>query len=121
MSRKKIHDDSAVMVENAIAAMQDQKAEDIVVLDFRKIKNALCDYFVICHANNKTQVQAIVNTLEFKMRKDANSHAWSVEGEANAEWILMDYGSVIIHVFEESIRRFYQIENLWGDAEVSRY
>lgn len=121
MSKKKIHDDSKVMADYVVAAMQEQKAKEIVILDFTKIKNALSDYFVICHASNKTQIQAIVNTIEFNLRKEINSHAWSTEGEENAEWILMDYGSVIVHVFEESVRRFYQIENLWGDTDITRF
>jgi ribosome-associated protein len=105
--------DSRVSV--AIQASIDKKASNIVVLDLRKIAS-FTDYFVICTARASRQVQAIADEVEEQLRKQ-NSRTSHIEGYQAAEWVLMDYGDFVVHIFAESAREFYNLERLWRDAE----
>jgi ribosome-associated protein len=99
----------------AAAAAEDKKAIDLVVLKLVEI-TAFADYFLICSGNSSRQVQAIADEIEDRL-KQQKVRPLNIEGYNNAEWILMDYGSVIVHVFSENARRFYDLERLWRDAE----
>src|SRR5690606_19661802 len=83
----------------------------------REIENTVCDYFIICSGTSNTQVNAIVNSVQKSVSKTLKEKPWHVEGSDNAEWILMDYVHVVVHVFQKHIREFYDIEGLWGDAK----
>jgi ribosome-associated protein len=98
----------------ALAASQ-KKAEDIVVLDLRRVAS-FTDYFVICTGRSGRQVQAISDQVEEELRQ-AGRRPMHIEGYSNAEWILLDYGDFIVHVFNPTARRFYDLERLWRDAE----
>jgi len=101
--------------------MQDKKAKKIISLDLSKINNSITNYFVICHAPSKIQVEAINdNVLEF-VRKKCEIKPFNKEGLENAEWILIDYFDVVIHIFLEDIRSFYHLEDLWADAVIKEY
>ena len=91
-----------------------KKAFDILILDLGKL-TYIADYFVICSGSNTTQVGAIADSIGHTLAK-AGIHYSHVEGEAEAKWVLMDYGDVVVHVFEESTRTYYALEKLWGDA-----
>jgi ribosome-associated protein len=111
---------SEQLVEAVVYGMEELKAQDIVVMDLRKVPNALSDYFVVCHGTSNTQVQAIADSVEretFRMLQDEPSHR---EGARNATWILMDYVNVIVHIFSKDARGFYALEDLWADASVKR-
>jgi len=99
-----------------IQGMQEKKAEDIVILDLRNVKNAVTDYFVICSGNSDTQVDSITNSIEEQVYKIIGEDPWHKEGKANREWILLDYVDVVAHVFKKDRREFYSLEDLWGDA-----
>lgn len=99
-----------------IEGMQDRKATDIVVLDLKKVKNAVADYFIICTGNSDTQLDAISESVEEKVHKALKQHAWHKEGKQNKEWILLDYVDVVAHVFKKDKREFFALEDLWGDA-----
>ena len=101
-------------VKVSVEASQEKKAEDIVVLDLRDI-SSFTDYFVIMQGNSKRQNIAIYESVE-KALKDRNIHPLSVEGRENAEWVLMDYGDFIVHIFSREAREYYSLEKLWGDA-----
>jgi ribosome-associated protein len=79
-------------------------------------ENTVCDYFVICNGTSNTQVNAIVNSVQKTVSKAIQEKPWHVEGSNNAEWVLLDYVHVVVHVFQKQIREFYNIEGLWGDA-----
>jgi ribosome-associated protein len=96
--------------------MFEKKAENIRILDMRKVKGASADYFVISHASNDKQVEAIANSAEDEVKKLTGESPISREGYENLEWILLDYFDVVAHVFQEEKRDFYGIEELWGDA-----
>ncbi len=97
--------------------MFERKAENIRILDMRKIQNASADYFVISHASNDKQVEAIAKSAEDEVKKHLNENPIHREGFENLEWILIDYFNVVAHIFQEEKRHFYGIEQLWGDAE----
>ncbi|WP_020595438.1 ribosome silencing factor [Spirosoma panaciterrae] len=101
-----------------VRGMQEKKAQDIVVMDLRNVKNAICDYFVICSGNSDTQIDAISTSIEEEVYKASKQDPWHKEGKMNREWILLDYVDVVAHVFKKERRAFYDLEQLWGDAEI---
>ncbi len=102
-----------------IHGMQEKKANDIVLIDLRKIHNAVTDFFVICSGNSDTQLDAIADSVEEEVRKAGESSPWHNEGKKNKEWILLDYINVVVHIFKNESREFYDIESLWGDGIVT--
>ena len=109
------------LVEAVIKGMQEKKAKDISCLDLRNTGNASCDYFVICHGDSTTQVDAIARSIEDEVRKALHEKPWHSEGFENSEWILMDYVNVVAHVFYKETREFYDLEGLWADAKAKKY
>lgn len=99
-----------------IKGIEDVKGQNINILDLREIENTVCDYFIICEGTSNTQVNAIVNSIQKKVSKEIKDKPWHIEGSENAEWVLMDYVNVVVHVFQRHIREYYDIESLWGDA-----
>lgn len=108
-----------LLIEKIIKAIQDTKGEDIKLLDLTKIENSAADYFIICSANSNTQVNAIAGNIEKKVRNELKNRPWHVEGTENAMWILVDYISVVVHIFQKHIREFYDLEDLWSDAQIT--
>ncbi|AEM71155.1 ribosome silencing factor [Muricauda sp. NFXS6] len=102
-----------------LEGIEDVKGVDINLLDLREIENTVCDYFIICNGTSNTHVNAIVSSVQKKVSKAIHDKPWHVEGSENAEWVLMDYVNVVVHVFQKHIREFYDIEGLWGDAKVT--
>jgi ribosome-associated protein len=101
-----------------IIGMQEIKAHNIRCLDLRDIKHAVCDWFVICHGDSNTQVEAIARSVEDQVRKRTGQKPWHTEGTENAQWVLIDYVDIVVHVFYREARSFYGIEDLWADAPV---
>ena len=99
--------------------IEEVKGVDINLLDLREIENTVCDYFIICNGTSNTHVNAIVSSIQKTVSKAIQDKPWHVEGSDNAEWVLMDYVNVVVHVFQNHIREFYDIEGLWGDAKVT--
>lgn len=102
-----------------ITGIEDVKGQNINILDLRSIENSVCDYFVICDGNSNTQVNAIVNSIQKKVSKSVHEKPYQIEGVENAEWVLIDYINVVVHVFQKHKREYYDIENLWGDAKIT--
>lgn len=100
-----------------IQGIEEVKGHDINLLDLREIENTVCDYFIICNGTSNTHVNAIVGSIQKTVSKSIKDKPWHIEGEDNAEWVLMDYVNVVVHVFQKQIREFYDIEGLWGDAK----
>ena len=99
-----------------ISGIEDVKGQNINILDLREIENTVCDYFIICEGTSNTQVNAIVNSIQKKVSKETKDKPWHIEGSDNAEWVLMDYVNIVVHVFQKHTREYYDIESLWGDA-----
>lgn len=119
--KEKTTDNSPLLIEAIVEGMQEKKGKDIVLLDMRELKNAIADYFVICHADNIRQVNALADSVEEFAQKKANEKPWHTEGTSNANWVLLDYVNVVVHIFNKESRDFYQIENLWADAKRTEY
>ncbi|QNJ96829.1 ribosome silencing factor [Constantimarinum furrinae] len=115
MSKKEAETDQ--LVTQIIAGIEEVKGQNIEILDLRDIENTVCDYFIICDGTSNTQVNAIVNSVQKLVSKSLKEKPWHIEGSDNAEWVLMDYVHVVVHVFQKQIREFYDIEGLWGDAK----
>lgn len=109
-----------MLIETIVKAIQDTKGEDIKILDLTHIENAVADHFIICSANSNTQVNAIAGNVEKTVRNELKDRPWHVEGSENAMWILVDYVSVVVHIFQKHIREYYDIEDLWSDAKVTQ-
>ena len=102
-----------------VKGMQEKKASDIVVIDLRKIKNAVADFFVLCSGNSDTQLDAIADSVDEEVFKTFKENPWHSEGRQNKEWVLLDYSNVVVHIFKHERREFYALENLWGDANIT--
>ena len=109
-----------LLIDKIVDAIQDTKGEDIMVFVLSKIENSVAETFIICSGNSNTQVSAIAGNIEKKVRNDLQDRPWHVEGTENAMWVLLDYVSVVVHVFQRSIREYYEIEELWGDAQITK-
>lgn len=117
MAKTEISSDQ--LIAQIIKGIEEVKGNDIDILDLRQIENTVCDYFIICNGTSNTQVNAIVNSIQKSVSKSLKDKPWHIEGSENAEWVLMDYVNVVVHVFQKHIREFYDIEGLWGDAKIT--
>ena len=103
------------------AGMREKKGEKITRLDMRNIDGSICDYFVICQADNSRQVAAIADAVEDYVWEHTHQWPYHKEGKDNAEWILLDYVDAVAHIFIDEKREFYKLEKLWADAERTDY
>ena len=107
------------LISLIVQGIEDIKGQNISLLDLRNIENTVCDYFIICNGNSNTQVNAIVSSVQKNVSKNIREKPYQIEGVKNAEWVLMDYVNVVVHVFQKHKREYYDIENLWGDAKIT--
>jgi ribosome-associated protein len=110
---------SPALSKLVVQGMADKKGQSIAVVDLRTLKNSIADFFVICSGTSDTQVDAISDSVEEVIEKLTGEQPWRREGKMNKEWVLLDYGDVVAHVFQKSKRSFYGLEELWGDADIS--
>lgn len=99
--------------------MIEKKGQEVAILDLRKVKNAIADFFVICSGTSDTQVDAIADSVEYEVYKAVEENPWHKEGKTNREWILIDYVDVVAHVFNKDRRKYYDLEELWGDGDIT--
>lgn len=109
------------LIETIVGAIQDKKGRNIVSLDLSGFDGAVCSAFVICNADSTTQVEAIAHGVEEKTVEVLGEKAWRIEGLNNAVWAVMDYGDVMVHIFQTEMRGFYQLDELWADAPATHY
>lgn len=109
------------LLETIVKAIEDKKGNDIVSIDLSQFDGAICKYFVICSADSTVQVGAICSGVEDEVRKQLGEKVWRVNGQDNSVWIAMDYGDIIVHIFQTEMREYYQLEELWGDAPMTKY
>ena len=102
-----------------LKAIDEVKGIDTQILDLREIENTVCDYFIVCTGTSNTHVRAISSIIQKQVGKINKEKPWHIEGENNAEWILLDFVNIVVHVFQKQIRDFYDIESLWGDAKIT--
>ncbi|RYF86686.1 MAG: ribosome silencing factor [Chitinophagaceae bacterium] len=118
MKQNKFKAESDILAALVVKGMKERKATDIVVINLKTVKNAVSDYFIISSASSDTQLDAIARSVEEEVHKAINENPWQTEGRQNREWVLLDYVSVVAHVFLRDKREFYALEELWGDAEI---
>ncbi len=109
------------MLDVAVESILEKKGENVVSLKFSPEQSSICDYFLICEASNIRQVQAISDFVQKTMRNELKMRPTHVEGYNSANWILLDYFDVIVHIFLSESRDFYGLEKLWADAELKKY
>ena len=100
-----------------IQGIEEVKGKDIEILDLREIDNTVCDYFVLCNGNSSTQVNALEGSIVKTVSRGMKEKPWHIESTSNSKWVLLDYVSVVVHIFQPETRNFYDIEGLWGDAK----
>jgi ribosome-associated protein len=106
------------LIDAIVEGIQRKKGIDIVKIDLTKINHSECKYFIICHGNSNTQVDAIAHSVEETVVELLNEKAWHTDGYRNSLWILLDYADIMVHVFQLNTRQFYDLENLWADAHI---
>lgn len=121
MAKKKKKSQSSSLVDAVIKGIQEKKGQNIVCLDLRKIENAVCEHFIICEGAATTQVSALADSIIDEVKRAVNERPFHSEGYENSQWILIDYITVVVHVFLPDVREFYNLEDLWADAEVLEY
>ena len=109
-----------LLVSNILEGILQIKGENIVVLNLEKIETAFCNDFIICHGESNTQVNAIADSIEKKVKDELGVKVHHREGMDNAVWILLDYNDVLVHIFQKEYRDYYKLEELWGDAQQTR-
>ena len=119
MAKKRKGGNSEKLCDAIVKGMQEKKAADILVMDLRKVKNAVADFFIVCSGNSEKQIDAIADSIDEEVFKALKENPWHVEGKNNKEWMLLDYIDVVAHVFRKDRREFYALERLWGDADIT--
>jgi len=110
-----------ILLNGIIEVMRDTKAQNIVSLDLKNIESAICKHFIICTGTSNTHVNSIESNIRKTISKKLTEKPFNVEGNNIGEWVLIDYYDIIVHIFQESTRNFYDIEGFWGDAEFTNY
>ena len=118
---KKQSKESAHLKTIIVEGILKKKGKNVIALNLTKLPNAVSNYFVICHGSSKTQVEAIAESVLDGVMKANAGKPWHKEGFENAEWILLDYVDVVVHIFMEETRLFYNLEGLWADAEIEAF
>jgi len=108
------------LISNIVYGIENVKGLDVSILDLRDIENTVCRYFVVCTGSSNTHVSAIVSAIKKTVSKELKEKPFHTEGNENAEWVLIDYINVVVHVFQKQIREYYNIEELWGDAKTTK-
>ncbi len=104
-----------------IDSISDIKGKNIVLLNLKALDDAPADYFIVAEGDSTTQVRAIANNIERRLKDEQHIHPGHVEGTQHAKWVCMDYFDIVVHIFHPETRRFYELEQLWSDAEKIEY
>ncbi len=116
--KKNINKTETALLNVIVEAVQEKKGKEIVIIDLRDLDHSICDYFIVCHGDSTTQVGAIARCIQEMTEKKAGIRPRNIEGAQNAQWILVDFFNIIVHVFQKEIRTFYQLEELWSDGKL---
>ena len=112
--------DAKALADLTIEGLLEKKGKKIVRLDLRKSDGAVTDFFVICTGTSDTHVEALADSVTRMVREQSQEKPAHTEGMGAAEWVLLDYINVVVHIFQEEKRNFYRLEHLWGDADTTR-
>jgi ribosome-associated protein len=107
------------LLEAILEGIRKIKGKDIRIIDLNTIHHTECGYFIVCHGTSSTHASSIAQSVEKTVKEETGENAWHVEGYQNAIWILLDFGEIVVHVFQEHARNFYNLEDLWADAKIT--
>ncbi len=107
------------LIKTIIESILEKKGKEIIQIDLRKLEYAPCDHFLICHGDSATHTRALAEGIEENTEKKLRTKVWHREGFEVGKWVLLDYGSVVVHVFQAEARDYYRLEDLWGDGDVN--
>ena len=116
----KLNSNLKELIDSIVSGIDNVKGVDVKLLDFRKIENSVCTYFILCSGTSNTHVNAIAGSIKKNVSKKVKEKPYHIEGLDNLDWVLLDYIDVVVHVFQKHIRDFYDIESLWGDAKTNK-
>ncbi len=119
MRQKTVSLPTEKLLETVIEGLKNNKAKDIRVLNLKNLDNAVSEYFVVCHGTSRTHVSSTAQSVEKEVKTVLGEYPWKKEGHTNGEWVLVDFSSIVVHVFQKEVRNFYNIEELWADAEIT--
>jgi ribosome-associated protein len=108
------------IVNHIIEGIKEKKGKEIVSINLTALETAVCRYFINCHGDSNTQVSAIAHWIEKSIEETHNEKVWRKQGFENAQWILLDYVDIVVHIFQKEFRDFYNLEELWADGNISR-
>lgn len=106
------------LLEKIVTGIQERKGKRITIVDLTKL-DAICEHFVICEGTSNTHILSVVDSIKDVVREELSIKPYAVDGTINALWIAMDYGDIMVHVFEKESRQYYNLEHLWSDAKLS--
>lgn len=121
MAKIKIKSSTETLKMAVIEAMLNRKAQEIISLNIKKTMEGVADYFVICHGDSTTQVNAISDNVQKEVFDKTGERPYKTEGERNSLWIIIDYVDIVVHIFHRENRVFYQIEDMWSDAPIEKF
>lgn len=109
------------LLETIVEAIDDKKGQNIISLDLTELDGAIADHFVIANADSPVQVAAIADGVEEAVEKELKRRVLRMEGKENGLWVIVDYGEIMVHIFQSEMRESYALEDLWADADLTRY
>ena len=101
-----------------IKGIQEVKGVNTLSLDLKNIEAAICEYFIVCSGTSNTHVDSIRNSIVYFVKKFLEEKPWNIESDKNSEWVLIDFSDIVVHIFQEKSRKFYKLEEFWGDANI---
>ncbi len=111
--------EAAQITDSIVKGLFEKKGEKVALIDLRKIENRICDYFVITHAASTKQVDSLAWSVEDIVRKETGQKPFHIEGRENCIWVLLDYGDILVHIFQQPYREFYNLESLYADGRLT--
>ena len=121
MTKRPLNQDTQEVLKIIIDALLEKKGIDVLSIHLAKLVDPVCEYFVICHGDSNTHGNALADSVLLKVKEETGEHVWHKEGYNNAQWILLDYANIVVHVFQNEYRSFYNLEGLWADAEIVKH
>jgi ribosome-associated protein len=116
---RKTNKEAALVTDSIVKGLFEKKGEQVALIDLRNIENRVCDYFVISHAASTKQVDSLAWSVEDIVRKETGHKPFHIEGRENCIWVLLDYGDILVHIFQQPYRDFYNLESLYADGQIT--
>ncbi len=121
MNQNRSKTTSGFLIDAIVEGVRRKKGEGIIDLDLDETGNTECSHYIICHGNSNTQVEAIARSVEETVEEITGENVWHSDGYRNAQWILLDYCDVMVHIFQKDYRLHYNLESLWADSKLKSF